>query len=107
MAMNDYPAYFDEIDTAEDKRPTIINIQRNIKKGLVKTNTGKTFPVTLQDWLVDGIMLHDYVEIKKSPVSGEWIVTNYFINNEVYGTIHNSYQDNYDDMIVDERGVPL
>ena len=102
--MNDYPRWFDEIDTNDDKRPTIINIQRNIKKGLIRTNTGKTFPVTLADWLIDGIMLHDYVEIKKSAVTGEWIVTNYFINNEVYGAIHNSYQTTLEDMVCDEDG---
>ena len=86
--------------------PVIINIQKKFKTGIVKTSTGKKFPVKLQDWLVDGIMLMDYVELKKSKVTGEWIVTNYFINNEVYSAIHNSYQEKYEDMIVDERGVP-
>ena len=95
------PTYFEG-----DKLPVIINIQRQFKTGIVKTSTGKKFPVKLQDWLVDGIMLHDYVELKKSKVTGEWIVTNYFINNEVYAAIHNSYQENYDDMITDEEGVP-
>ena len=85
MNCTGYPQWFDEIDTHDDKRPVIINIQRNLKTGLVKTSKGKVFPVTLQNWLVDGIMLHDYVELKKSGVTGEWIVTNYFINNEVYG----------------------
>jgi len=102
--MNDYPSHFDEIDTAEDKRPVIINIQKDIKKGLVRTSKGKTFPVTLQDWLLDGIMLMDYVELKKSAVTGEWIVTNYYINKEVYGAIHNSYQTSLDDMMVNEDG---
>ena len=87
--------------------PKIINIQRKLKKGLVKTSNGKVFPVTLSDWLVDGVMLQDHVELEKSKVTGEWIVTNYYVNVEVYGAIHNSYQDNYDDMICDERGVPL
>jgi len=40
-------------------------------------------------------------------VTGEWIVTNYYVNVEVYGAIHNSYQDKYEDMITDEDGVPL
>ena len=89
-----------------DSLPVIINIQRKLKTGIIKTSTGKKFPVTLSDWLVDSIMLQDYVEIKKSKITGEWIVTNYFINNEVYAAIHNSYQENYDDMITDEDGVP-
>ena len=95
------PHYFEG-----DRLPVIINIQRRIKKGIVKTTTGEKFPVTLADWLVDSIMLQDYVEIKKSKVTGEWIVSNYFINNEVYAAIHNSYQENYDDMITDRDGVP-
>ena len=95
------PHYFEG-----DRLPVIINIQKKFKTGIVKTPTGKKFPVKLQDWLIDGIMLMDYVELKKSKVTGEWIVTNYFINNEVYAAIHNSYQENYNDMIVDERGVP-
>ena len=95
------PHYFEG-----DRLPVIINIQKKFKTGIVKTPTGKKFPVKLQDWLIDGIMLMDYVELKKSKVTGEWIVTNYFINNEVYNAIHNSYQENYNDMIVDEDGVP-
>ena len=73
--------------------PKIINIQRNLKTGLVKTSKGKVFPVTLQDWLVDGIMHGDYVDLKKSPVTGEWIVTDYHINMEIYGALHNEIQD--------------
>ena len=76
-----------------DNLPKIINIQRKLKKGIVQTSTGKKFPVTLQDWLIDGIMLHDFVEINKSPVTGEWIVTNYFINTEVAEEIESSYQE--------------
>ena len=95
------PHYFEG-----DRLPVIINIQKQFKTGIVKTATGKKFPVKLQDWLVDGIMLMDYVELKKSKVTGEWIVTNYFINNEVYNAIHNSYQEKYEDMIVNEDGVP-
>ena len=90
-----------------DEMPKIINIQRKLKKGLVKNQNGKVFPVTLQDWLADSIELLDYVELKKSPVTGEMIVTDYKINMEVYGAIHNSYQDNYDDMVTDDKGVPL
>ena len=86
--------------------PVIINIQRDIKKGMVKTASGKKFPVTLADWLVPGIMLMDHVEIEKSKVTGEWIVTNYYVNMEVYGAIHNSYQTNLDDILVNEDGVP-
>ncbi len=76
-----------------DRLPMIINVQRRFKKGLVKTSKGKVFPVTLQDWLVEGIMVYDYVELKKSHVTGEWIVTNYFVNVEVAQEIEDSYNE--------------
>ena len=88
------------------RMPQIINIQRKLKRGIVRTSTGKKFHVTLATWLSDCIMLHDYVEIKKSAVTGEWIVTNYYINNEVYGAIHNSYQEDTADLMCNEDGVP-
>ena len=87
--------------------PVIINIQKSFKKGLVRTRKGKTFPVTLQDWLLDGIQLYDYVELKKY-VTGEWFVTDYHVNMEVYGAIHNSYQEQLPeqerDYIYNEQG---
>ena len=70
----------------------IIHIDRKLKVGLVKSdNMKKSIPVILQDWLVEGIMLHDYAHVKRC-LNGDLIVTDYTINNEVYGAIHNSYQ---------------
>ena len=83
----------DYIDCGHNKMPKIINIQRQFKTGLVRTSTGKTFPVHLQDWLVDGIMHGDYVDLKKSPVTGEWYVVDYHINMEIYGALHNQLQE--------------
>ena len=54
---------------------TIVNIQRNLKTGLVKTNKGKIFPVKIQDQLLNRINLNDAVTLKKSSVSKEWIIT--------------------------------
>ena len=76
-----------------DIMPKIINIQRRFKKGLIRTADGKTHHVTLQDWLLDGIMLQDYVEVKKDHVTDELIVTNYFINVEVAQEIEESYKE--------------
>ena len=74
----------DHIRTNEDPMPVVINIQPEFKTGMVRTATGKKFPVKLQDWLIEGIKLMDYVELKKSAVTGEWIVTNYFVNGDFY-----------------------
>lgn len=37
----------------------------------------KTFPVTLQKWLRFLVCTGDLAIVKKSPVSGEWIMTDY------------------------------
>ena len=76
-----------------ERLPMMINVQRRLKKGLVKTCTGKVFPVTLQDWLADSIMTYDYVELKKSHVTGEWIVVNYWVNSDVAQEIEDSYNE--------------
>ena len=82
------PSYFEGC-----QMPKIINIQRGLKKGLVKTASGKVFPVTLQNWLVEGIMLHDFVELRKSKVTGEWIVVDYYINRTVAEEIAETYEE--------------
>lgn len=92
----------------EDEAWIVININRRAKTCLIrKGDKGKSYPCTMANWLVDSIMLRDYVDVQYNAVSREWMVTDYHINMEVYGAIHNSYQTNYDDMITDERGVPL
>lgn len=107
-----FQARFEEPDYEIDdfaectELPKIIKIEKQVKKGIVKNQDGKVFPVTLQDWLADSIELLDFVELEKS-VTGEWIVTDYTVNIEVYGAIHNSYQEKYEDMVTDSRGVPL
>ena len=91
----------------EDDPWIVIEINRKGKTCLIRKGKGKSYPCTLTDWLVDSIMLHDYVDVKYSPVSREWIVTDYHVNMEVYGPIHNSYQNDYDQMVTDDKGVPL
>lgn len=63
---------------------TVINKQGN--KALVQSNrTGKSFPVTMQTWLKHLVCIGDLATVKKSRVSGEWIMTDYIrnIDNEV------------------------
>jgi hypothetical protein len=92
----------------EDDPWIVIHINRRDKTCLIrKGNKGPSYPCVLTDWLVDGIMLRDYVDVKYNAVSREWTVVDYHINTEVYGSIHNTYQTDYDDMITDNKGVPL
>lgn len=55
--------------------PILVNIQRSLKTGLVKTSTGKIFPVTIDGKLLRRVHINDAVTLKKSPVSGDWIIT--------------------------------
>lgn len=62
----------------------VINKQGN--KALIKNSTtGKSFPVTMQKWLQYLVCVGDLAIVKKSPVSGEWYLTDYvrYIDNEV------------------------
>jgi len=54
----------------------IINVQADKGTALVKGRK-RTFPVILQDWLKFLICVGDLAIVKKSPVSGEWIMTDY------------------------------
>lgn len=53
----------------------VVNIQKQFRTGLVKTAKGKIFPVKLHDSVMKHIKENDAVELKKSPVSGDWIIT--------------------------------
>jgi len=65
------------------------------------------FPCKIVDKTVKAcVMLGDDVSIVKSSVTGEWLCVDYHIDTPTNYAIHNSYQTNYDDMIIDERGVP-
>ena len=99
-----YPSYFDEAIENDDIME-IIHIDRQNKKCLVK-HQGKSFICTLQDWLIDGVQRGDGAKIKKSTVTGEYIVVDYTVNTITNYIIHNSYQENVEDMICDEEGVP-
>ena len=62
----------------------ILNIQGN--KALVKSNrTGKSFTVTMMTWLKHLVCIGDLATVKKSPVSGEWIMTDYIRNIDNVG----------------------
>ena len=95
-------------ETICEDRLVVININRKDKNCLVrKENGGKSFVCEMAEWLIDGVELMDFVKVKTNHVTGKPVVTDYYINMAVYGPIHNSYQDRYEDMITDENGVPL
>lgn len=95
----------DDVVPAVDptQRFQVIHINKKDGNCLVRKGNGKAFPCTIAKW-IDGMSVYDYVDIEKSNVTGEWVVTDYFINMEVAGAIHNSY--NTEDLVVDEDGVP-
>ena len=65
---------------------TIIHKDYERNVALVKNDkTGKSFPVHIAHGLKFLICVGDYAIVKKSPVSGEWYLTDYvrFIDNEV------------------------
>ena len=100
------PNYSEILAVDPDEIHQIIHLNRKDGNCLVKKGNGKSFVCTLAHWLKESICVYDYVEVKKSPVTGEWVVTDYSVNEEIAGAIHNSYQDCYDDMVCDEDGVP-
>ena len=63
--------------------PQLINIQKNYGTGLVQTKSGKKLKVIISRELLNDVQLMDYVELKKSPVTHEWVVTDYIINFDV------------------------
>ena len=71
----------------------VIHIDRQRKTCLIRKGKGKSYPCVLADWLVEGIMHSDFVDVKYNTVSKEWTVVNYHINMEIYGALHNEIQD--------------
>ena len=95
----------------EDDEWEVIHINRKDKTCLIRKGKGPSYPCVLADWLVDGVMLRGYVDVKYNPVSHEWTVVDYRINSEVYGSIHNTYQEglpeDQQDYMYDKQGVLL
>ena len=44
---------------------------------LVRNGSKPSFPVTMMSWLKNLVCVGDLAIVKKSPVSGEWIMTDY------------------------------
>ena len=56
---------------------TLKVIHKQGNTALVKGNNGKSFVVTMVDWLKHLVCIGDTAIVKKSQVSGEWIMTDY------------------------------
>ena len=86
----------------------IIQLNKNNRTALVKTNNGNKFPVkiSMPNYLLEDLRLGDTALITKSTVSNEWLMIDYSFCNSLNYTIHNSYQETMDDLILKEDGVP-
>ena len=63
---------------------TVIHKQDN--KALIKNSkTGKSFPVRMINWTRFLVQVGDIAIVTKSPVSGEWIMTDYVRNIDNVG----------------------
>lgn len=87
-------------------RLSIHHIDRQAKIVHVKTSTGNIFPCRMNDLCVDGMRYGDDAVVIKSAVTGEWLCIDYKVCTPTNYAIHNSYQTNHDDLILDEEGVP-
>ena len=64
--------------------PQVIHIDKVNRTCLVKVAPNKSVIAHLTKEKAEAIQLLDYVEIKKSPVTGEINVIRYYVNTDVY-----------------------
>ena len=80
--MNTNPPNIEEPLTGNELK--IIHLDKILKVGLVKSdNMRYSQHVELADRVIGGIQLLDYVTVKRG-VDGHLIVTDYFVNPDVY-----------------------
>jgi len=63
----------------------VLNIQGD--KALVRNGSKPSFTVTMQSWLKHLVCVGDIAIVKKSPVSGEWFLTDYIRNIDEMGDL--------------------
>ena len=69
---------------------TLTVIHKNNDTALVlSSRSKKSFPVKMMDWLKHLVCVGDIAIVKKSPVSGEWFLTDYVRNiDEISGDVN-------------------
>ena len=90
-------------------KPIRLPVQRIDKQNGLVWVKGKrnTFPCTIVNKVVkECIQYGDDAIVVKSAVNGEWLCIDYKMDTPTNYAIHNSYQERYEDMITDNRGVP-
>jgi len=87
-------------------RMPIHHIDRQSSIVHVKSKSGKIFPAKMNELCKESMMYGDEAIVVKSAVSGEWLCIDYNISTPTNYAIHNSYQTDFDDMILNEDGVP-
>ena len=55
----------------------VIHIDHKNNTCLVRNGSKPSFPVKMMNWLKFLVCVGDWAIVKKSPVSGEWIMTDY------------------------------
>ena len=61
-------------------------IHKQGNTALVQSGSKPSFPVQMMKWLQHLVCVGDYAIVKKSPVSGEWIMTDYI---RMFGDVDN------------------
>ena len=54
---------------------------------MVESSQGNRYPVNMDKYLADGVQIGDTAHVVKSPVSKEWIMTDYDINTEAWSDL--------------------
>lgn len=85
-------------------RLPIVNIDRRNNTVMVESRKHK-FPVTPTCCIKD-VRRGDDAIVVKSSVSNEWLMIDYRVDTAFNYAVHNSLQTNYDEMILNEEGVP-
>ena len=67
-----------------EKLPQVIHINKLERTCLVKVAPGKSVIAHLSKEMNEAIQLLDFVTLKKSPVTGELNVIDYFVNEDIY-----------------------
>ena len=67
-----------------EKLPQVIHINKLNRTCLVKIAPGKSVIAHLSKEMNEAIQLLDFVTLKKSPVTGELNVIDYFVNEDIY-----------------------
>ncbi len=79
--------------------PILTYLNKEANLGVVMTSDREEVTVNIPDWMLEGIELYDFVEFEGDFISGEFIVTDYFVNEEALDASEGGYIEDYREMI--------